>query len=146
MNFIKNNIKTFLFAGLLTTVFVLPSCNKYEDGPGVSLLTKKARVANTWEIEKALRNGEDVTDEYDNYTLTTTKNGDANLKATFEFGNVTYTYDTEGTWDFADSKETLVLDFENDDADNTYQILRLANDEMWIRETGGEDELQLKSK
>jgi hypothetical protein len=35
------------------------------------------------------------------------------------------------------------MDFENDDADRTYQILRLKEDEMWLREIGGEDELHL---
>lgn len=121
------------------------SCKKYEDGPGISFLSKKSRVANTWEIEKATNNGNDVTSEYDQYELKLTKNGDAELDAKYEFGNFTGEFETDGTWKFADDKETLILDFQDDDADKSYQILRLTKDEMWLRETGEEVELELKS-
>lgn len=146
MKISKTNVKSILFTGLLSTLVVLPSCSKYEEGPGVSLRTKKARVANTWEVEKAMRNNEEVTDDYDEYTLKTTKDGDAELAANYSSGSFSFEYETQGTWDFADDKETLMLDFENDAADVNYQILRLAEDEMWLREIGGEDELHLKTK
>lgn len=146
MNFSKTNINYILFAGLLTTLFVLPSCNKYEEGPGVSLRTKKARVANTWKVDKALNNGEDVTSEYDEFTLRTTKDGDAELAALYSIGDFSYEYDTQGTWAFENDKETLLLDFEDDEADNSYQILKLMENEMWLRENGGEDELHLITK
>lgn len=146
MKISKTNVKSILFTGLLSTLVILPSCSKYEEGPGVSLRTKKARVANTWEVEKAMRNNEDVTDDYDEYTLKTTKDGDAELAAIYSSGSFSFEYETQGTWDFADDKETLMLDFENDNADVNYQILRLAEDEMWLREIGGEDELHLKTK
>lgn len=131
-----------IFFGI--TLFGLTACNKYEDGPKLSLRSKKERVANTWVIEKAIRNGNDVTDEYEIYTLTTSKDGDAKLNATIVFGGFTYTTNTNGTWEFSSNKEKLIFDYENDDADNTYQILRLKEDELWIRELGGEDELHLK--
>lgn len=146
MKFFKSNTKTIIFSGLLSVLVVLPSCSKYEDGPGISLRTKKARVANTWEVESASRNGEDVTNDYDEFTLKTTKDGDAELAALYTAGNFSYEYDTQGTWMFADDKENLMLDFEEDDADRTYQILRLTEDEMWLREIGAEDEIKLKTK
>lgn len=146
MKFSRTNVKTIFFSGLLSTLIVLPSCSKYDEGPGVSLRSKKERVANTWEIEKAMRNGEDVTSDYDEYTLRTTKDGDAELAALYSSGSFSFEYETQGTWMFTDDKESLMLDFENDDADRNYQILRLAEDEMWLREIGGEDELHLKTK
>ncbi len=146
MKFSKTNVKTLFFTGLLSILVVLPSCSKYEEGPAISLRTKKARVANTWEVEKAYRNNEEVTDDYDEYTLKTTKDGDAELAALYSAGSFSFEYDTQGTWDFADDKESLMLDFEDDGADRNYQILRLTNDEMWLREIGGEDELHLKTK
>ncbi len=121
--------------------FGLTACNKYEDGPKISLRSKKERVANTWVIEKAIRNGNDVTDEYTIYTLTTSKDGDAKLNAAVT-GSFTYT--TDGTWEFNSNKENLIFDYENNNADNTYQILKLKEDELWIREVGGEDELHLQ--
>ncbi len=122
---------------------VTTGCKKYEEGPAFSLRTKKSRVANTWKIDKAYSDGEDVTDSYDQYELYMSKDGDAELVAIYSFGNFTGEFETQGTWKFEDSKETLVLDFQDDDADESYQILKLKNDELWLREEGEEVELQL---
>jgi len=134
--------KVFL-ACTLFVAFTLASCSKYEEGPAISLRSKKERVANTWKIENAYRNGEDVTGDYDQYSLRLTKGGDATLAALFRSGNLTFEYETDGTWKFESDKEVLNLDFENDEADRKYQILKLKEDELWLREQGGEDELHL---
>ncbi len=143
----KNTRKTLSIAlvSILSAGFIT-SCNKYEDGPTVSLLSKKARMENTWAIENAYRNGENVTEDYDQYTLKMTKNGDANLTATYTAGSFSYQYETQGTWTFKDDKESVMLDFQDDDADQLYQILKLEDDALWLREIGGEDELHLKTK
>lgn len=132
-------------AAVLATV-VLVSCNKYEEGPAVSLASKKARVENTWKIGQALRNGDDVTSDYDEYTLKLTKDGDANLAALYTAGNFSYEAETDGTWEFKSNKENLFLNFQDDDFDQEYQILKLEKDDMWLREIGGEDELHLVTK
>lgn len=137
------SIKPILFSGLILSIGLV-ACNKYPDGPAISLKSKKERIANTWKIEKALRNGNDVTSDYSIYTLYTSNDGDANLKATITFGSFTYQGDTDGTWAFnSNKKDKLTLDFENNEFDNVYQILRLKEDELWLREIGGEDELHL---
>jgi hypothetical protein len=137
---------TTILTFALSTVFALSSCNKYEDGPSISLKSKKARVSNEWAIESASRDGEDVTSSYDEFTLQMMDDGDANLAAIYNFGNFSYEYETQGTWMFTDDKNNLKLDFEDDDADQEYQILKLQTNELWIRELGGEDELHLMSK
>ena len=137
-------IKTSLFTiGLAAAI---SSCKKYENGPAISLQSRKARVANTWVIEKATEKGDDVTSSYDQYTLTLAKDGDATLKAVYALGDFTFDVETDGTWNFKSDDEELALDFENNMADNTYQILKLKDKEMWLREKGGDIELQLKSK
>lgn len=116
---------------------------KYEDGPLISLRSKKDRVANTWIVEKAYdENGDDVTNEYERYELRLTKDGDAELRATY-FGA---TFDTEGTWSFRSNKNNIFLDFENNSADRNYEILRLKNDEFWLQKTDGSKELHLEPK
>lgn len=132
---------------LLSTIIIFAgimfSCKKYEEGPNVSFRARKERVANTWKIGKALRNNEDVTSKYDNYELYLSKDGDAKLTFKSSFLGVDYSIDTDGTWEFQDKDEKIFLNFKNDDADNTYTILKLKEEEMWLRETGGEDELHL---
>ena len=43
---------------MVIAVLLLAGC-KYEDGPAISLRSKKARAANTWQIDKAFENGVD---------------------------------------------------------------------------------------
>lgn len=128
---------------ILLAVVTFASCSKYEEGPAISLKTKKARITNTWKIEAAYRDGKLVTDEYDEYQLQMLDDGDATLAVIYASDDFFFEASTDGTWEFNDSKEKLILDFEYDGADNEYQILRLKSKELWLREVGGEDELHL---
>lgn len=134
---------TALFVG---ATFILTSCNKYEDGPAFSLRSKTARIANTWQVDKAYEDAEDVTDQYDQYELQMFSNGDARLAALYTFGDFTFEFETDGTWEFENNAEDLALDFDNDDADRTYEILRLKEDELWLKAKGGSTELHLEPK
>ena len=63
---------TLMFA--VCTIIALSGC-KYEDGPGLSLRSKKARVAATWEFKKVRYNHFDSTSEYGDYTWEMRKDG-----------------------------------------------------------------------
>lgn len=128
-----------LFSAALFT-----SCSKYEEGPLISFRSKKARIANTWKVEQALEDGEDITDQYDQYELEMLDNNDASLAALYTIGDLTFEYETDGRWSFEDSKEQLELDFEDDEADRVYEILRLKENELWLKEAGGDTELHLE--
>ena len=132
---------------LLALAFIgsigLSSCSKYEDGPAFSLRSKKERIANTWRVEKAMDNGSDVTSSFDQYELEMLSDGKASLAALYTLGDLTFEFETNGTWSLENNNEDLRLDFENDAADETYEILRLKEDELWLREKGGSLELQL---
>ena len=121
-------------------------CGKYEDGPDFSLRSRASRIANTWKVESARKGGDDVPSSFTQYELNMTKDGDATLTANYELGDVTFEYATNGTWDFENKDEDLKLDFENNDADETYNILRLKEEELWLREKGGDLELHLEPK
>ena len=41
-----------LIAGALATAISIPACQKYEDGPAISLLTKTQRLTGDWEVTK----------------------------------------------------------------------------------------------
>ena len=57
-------MKKILLLTLITTI-ILPfsSCKKYEEGPALTLLSKKQRAANTWNILKYYENGTDKTED-----------------------------------------------------------------------------------
>lgn len=136
--------KTATLLGLI--IFTFTACSKYESGPDITIIPRKDRVANTWVIEKALENGEDVTDQFDNYELYLTRDGDAELDAHYTVFGETFEYQTNGTWEFQNDDENISFDFEDNSADGTYQILKLTETEMWLREIGADLELQLQEK
>jgi len=131
---------------LAAAALLATGCKKYEDGPGVSLVPRTERIANTWVIDKAYADGQDVTSDYDQYVLTLTTSGGATLVAEYTILGVILSFETTGTWSFANDQEDLVLDFENDAADATYRITRLTREELWMREQGGNLELRLKGQ
>lgn len=132
-------IAVIFLAAMLLTV----GCKKYPDGPGISLTPKEERVANIWIVAKAIENGQDVSHNYDPYTLTLTRDGDATLEADYYFFGVHYNVLTNGTWNFTNGETNIMFDFEDDGQDAEYQILRLTNDQFWLRRVGADLELQL---
>jgi hypothetical protein len=129
----KNNS---LFFSLFLSSLFLTSCNKYEEGPKFSLRTKTERVHNNWKISYAKEDGADVTSSYHRYELDLEKDGDAALSTNYDFAGVNYQYVTNGKWSFISDKEKLSFDFDNNDADGIYTILKLKEDEMWLSEDG----------
>lgn len=128
---------------LAAVVLITSGCNNYDDGPGISLVPRADRVANTWIIERAIANGDDITAAFEQYVLTLGTDNSATLEAAYTLFGVVITNETTGTWAFANDQEELVLDFEDDQADGTYQILRLTQEELWLRRVGQELELRL---
>lgn len=130
---------------LITSLaFALPSCKKYDDGPWLSLRSKKARIANVWKIESATRDGADVTSDYDQYDLDLKKDGGATLTAHYVFANTSYAISTSGTWELINDKEDIRFDYDDNNSDETYHILRLKEKEFWIRDGGLELHLMPK--
>lgn len=141
----KSVIKNLSIPVLALTLSIT-SCKKYEEGPMISLRPKKERIANTWIVAKATKDGKDITNSYDQYDLQMLTDGDAKLVAIYTIGDISFEFETDGTWDFKDNKEELALDMENDNADRTYDILKLKENELWLREKGTDVELHLEPK
>jgi len=113
---------------LLVSPAVISSCNKYEDGPKFTLMTKKARLTGDWTVkEYEDENGNVVTVNNGDY-VSFEKDGD--YKATVD--NITYS----GTWDFSDDKEDLKITYTYGATaiSTSYEIRRLTNKELWIED------------
>jgi len=131
------------------TAFTFTGCKKYEDGPSISLLTKKARVAGTWGVEKYMVNGVDQTaawrQVYSSENLIFDKAG--TYSATYN--TILGPFTDAGTWAFINDKANLQLisSSANSVAD-VWEIIRLTNSELWVRETGSTtpDEFHYMSK
>lgn len=137
----KTLVIKILIIGMMTLAFT--SCKKYPDGPTLSWTSAVERVSNSWKIAKAMNGGEDVTNDFEQYDITFTKSYSATLHAKYKAFGGSYDYYTEGTWSFSDDEKKLNVNYNDDDADKTYIILRLTEDEMWLKEDGTELELYL---
>ena len=126
-------LTTLLLA--LALIFGFTSC-KYEDGPGISLRSKTARVAGEWIIEKTIDSDGDETtftaDESPVYKF----EKDGTMEASWTFLGTTST--TKYTWELTDSKKKISLTDVDDGEVTSDEILRLTNDEMWIKDSDGD--------
>jgi hypothetical protein len=139
---IMKNKKIWIGVAALS-MLVFSACNKYDDGPGVSLRSRKERISNEWRVDKAYNGSDDVSSDFDQYNITLRKDNSTTLEATYSFLSVDYSYSTNGTWSFLDNDTKVRVDYENNDADNTYVILKLEEDRLWVREEGSDLVLHL---
>lgn len=124
----------YVFALSLTAAGI-SSCGKYEEGPGFSLMSKKARVTNTWKLTKVEWNGQDNTPSESSYSLTMTLKDDETLSATYTILNIPY--NVTGTWAFSSDKTNLILT--DNSGTSTNEIIRLTNKEMKLRQIDAGD-------
>lgn len=107
-----------------------PSCKKYDDGPRLSLKSKKSRVTNEWKYEQVTSStGATLTSSYANNFIEFKKDGSYIM--TYSYGSAT------GTWQFASDKEDIVLTESGSGDSETLHILRLKEKELWVTEQDG---------
>lgn len=133
------SLKLFSFALLAVVVVLGTSCGKYEEGPGFSLMTKKARVAGVWKLEKYVSANGTVTNAEadDNTTFEFTKDGSVIITSTD--GGASFTIN--GTWEFTKDKEYIktTLVFFGQSSIDEVKILRLTNKEFWTVDEDGDE-------
>lgn len=129
-------INTF-YIGLFCLLLILGGCSKYEDGPLISLRNKQSRLVNTWAYKLVLHNGVNVTFG--------TVEGSINYAASeigfndeMRFSDIN-TIDSvfiqrDGDWVFDDSKEIVLLTYDDNGEQRSLNITRLRNKELWFEE------------
>lgn len=119
------NLTYFTLAGV--TSMGISSCGKYEDGPGFSLLSKKARVAGDWKVKSI---GTQVMGSNYSINMSFEKSGSLTSSFTYSYAGYSYTDSYTGSWDFLSDKEQLALNIDGDV--QLFEIKRLKNNEMWL--------------
>ncbi len=116
----------FLIMTMMAVSFF--SCGKYEDGPAVSLLTKKQRLDGEWSLVLVLNNGVDVTTFYPtDHGYIFDKNG--------SYKKISNGVETTGTWEFNSDKTEILVTAENSPDADAYEVLRLKNKHFWWKRT-----------
>lgn len=124
MNNLKNGL-VVLFG--VTMIFAITSCKKYDEGGRLGAADRK--IVNSWKVDKAtdLEDGSNITGDYKNEVWEFTKDNDYRENAI-----------KKGTYTFSEDKKTLII-LKSDGGSDTFKILKLKSDEMWLEELGEEE-------
>ncbi|MCK9480292.1 MAG: lipocalin family protein [Bacteroidia bacterium] len=134
---------TQLFAATLMFVAVnFTSCKKYEEGPSMSLRSKKARLAGEWKLDKVIYNGKDITSEFLQLMGTVELNIEKDGTAEMFYG----TQRDESTWEFNSGKDKVIFTDTRDKETTTLTILRLTNSEFFAEEVDDSDKYRWEFK
>lgn len=124
------------FLLLLPILLVLQSCTPpYEEGPVVSLQSKKSRIANVWRVSRVTKSdGSDITSDYAGYKFTFQEDGKAFSVQSTILGNLESTGDWQLVGDSNNEKFRLFLKNNLTGLENTedYKIIRLIEDEFFM--------------
>ena len=106
-----------------TTTPFLQGCNKYSEGPILSVLSRTERLANIWKVENYKIDGTDYTSIVTNYTEVFSKGG-------------AYSYDWgilggSGTWQFQNNDMEVKLTGDDNQTSRTLYILKLEEKTLW---------------
>lgn len=119
---------------VMAAAMIMPSCKKYEDGPTLSLRSKKARLVNEWKVDRVYENAIDITTAYiqymPDYTLNIKENGEIVNSYNDQNGQVNT---WSATWAFNSDKSAIIIT--TGGVAVTYDITRLKNDELWLKKT-----------
>ena len=127
-------LKNILLLSVISILFI--GCKKYPDGPGFSLLSRKARMANSWHIDTYYENSVDKTSDFNNAfqnaLLVIDKEGNYSLSYK-AFGAINYS--ESGTWKFANNDDDFITTpTSSSGSAATHHILKLKDKELWYKE------------
>jgi hypothetical protein len=128
----KNLLK--ITSAIALVAVVMAGCKKYEEGPALSLRSKKARLAGEWKLTSQTVNGNAV-------TLCGTTNVSIKKDGTLTRSNTgcIVNYSLSGKWELVDNKEKIkvVLDGSGDADGDTSEIVMLKNKMLKFKDVSG---------
>ncbi|MCA6364371.1 MAG: DUF5004 domain-containing protein [Bacteroidetes bacterium] len=140
----KKVLASLAIVALLAGSVSVAGCGKYEEGPSISLRTKKARLVGDWKIVKVEVNGTDQTNSQ--LALVTDQNFKFEKDGKYSFAITTnvpiiglVNTTRSGSWEFVSDKEEIkITEVDgNTSSSTTSTILRLTNKEFWMKNVSG---------
>ena len=114
----------------LSLVFILTSCDKYEEGANFSLLPAKVRLVNTWTLTSNIINGGSVMVSGATTKWDIKKNGSVTVANISSLGTIS----DDGNWEFNEDKTKLILT-NLGLTDGTYDLIMLKNKDLKLRQS-----------
>jgi len=118
-------------------------CKKYQEGPGISLSSKKGRIAAVWTVSETYTDGvldtcsSDCAASRAASTMEYTKDGKYTSTSVWVISGVALpAVVTTGTWELSADKMIIMINPDADSPDEGYYlseyILKLKGKEMWV--------------
>lgn len=103
------------------------SCKKYDEGGRLGAADRK--IVNSWKVDNAidLGDGSNITADFYGEVWEFTKDDDYKENGTLK-----------GTYTFSEDNLTLIV-LKTDGSSDSYKILKLKSDEMWLEDLGSEE-------
>jgi len=115
---------------LISSLFFFVSCGKYEDGPAISLLSKKSRLVNKWKLEKYYKDGVEQTLSNDDKKGYIEIKKDNTIEEVFYSG--AYSITLTGTWSEVDKYSKILIKITDPFSEvEEYTLLRLKSGQLW---------------
>lgn len=127
-------MKYLALLSLFATIFV-SSCNKYSEGPNFSLLTRKARIVNDWDLRSYTKDDTELYDGTYENNLSIEKDGTYSMSIITPALEQLQSETTHGTWEFDNSQSSITLLEEGSILGVSYEIIMLKNKELKLRQT-----------
>ena len=124
-----------IFALLFISIFLL-SCGKYEEGPGISLLSKKNRITNVWSLSSKITNSQ--TTNLSNTTWKVEIKDDETYNAQATYLGIPFLNES-GIWKFSTDKRQLLTTASGSSNTDSWEIIRLTKDELKLKYISGGD-------
>ena len=137
-------LKLILFS--FAVISLTNGCKKYDEGPSISLTSKKARLANSWKFEDIIFNGEN------NLTKSSLiENSYVNIVEFKKDNTFIFKLDegmlAEGIWSFNKNKTVIELSYTSTFPDNStccMKIIKLEKTEFWFSDDGNGAETEFR--
>ncbi|MGL5890399.1 MAG: hypothetical protein ACRC3B_10965 [Bacteroidia bacterium] len=135
-------MKTLLVTATAGLLLTFSSCGKYEEGPGVSLISKEKRLEELWKLEKYSHNGVNKMDSAFHYLgysynlrFSDVNDGDYTEYAQ-ECEGCSDQISWTGKWRFENDKEDIVLEPNGREiGQRRFRILRLTQNDLYLEYT-----------
>lgn len=132
---LKNKFALLCIALAAILMPTIQSCQKYDDGPALSLRSRASRLANSWKIDNYKINGDDYTSLVAGYTETFSKSG----SYSYSFGML----NGSGNWTFQNKDEEVKLNGDDDQSSRTLFIQKLEEKSLWYYYMDGNDKYEV---
>jgi len=128
--------KLFLigFVAALATSAMMTSCSKYDEGSNFTLITKKQRVVNEWNLVSMTQDGTALSMTGLVVTIKFTKDGSYSQTTSYTLLGQTYTDTVSGTWTFSNDKTKLLTIETGTTVTGEWTIIQLAKDNMKLKQ------------